>query len=259
MAGGFRMRVLLIGTLNAEILAQQLRYYGVNAQTFQNVRHPFLYKNFDIVYGVCLLRTITIFLVKFWRKRCIVHAIGSDVLAYLNAGGLKRKLWNLALHVCDEVLYVSNGIQEVMGLERGKVVPIPIDTRLFGKSGYDGQKRDVLYYCPNPTIYRLEWILEYAKEHPNKTITILGHTQRSDLPNVKICPFVPYHKMPMLYNAHRCLIRMTTHDGSPKMPYEALLCGLEVFWNKQKITKVPKEMLMENTIPKLIEILKSLK
>ena len=247
-----------MGTLNAEILAQQLRYYGVDAQTFQNIQGPFFYKKFDIVYGVGLLRTLTIFLVKFLRRRCLVHAVGSDVLAYLNVRGLRRKLWNLALYVCDEVLYVSEGIQEEMGLERGKVVPIPIDTRLFRKSECEGQRRDVLYYCPNPTIYKLEWILEYAKKHPNETITILGHNQPSDLPNVKVCPFVPYHKMPMLYNAHRCLIRMTTHDGSPKMPYEALLCGLEVFWNGQRITKVPKEMLMENTIPKLIEILKSL-
>jgi len=31
-----------------------------------------------------------------------------------------------------------------------------------------------------------------------------------------------------------------------KMPYEAVLCGLDVVWNGQKVTKVPEEMLMEN-------------
>lgn len=253
------MRVLLIGTLNAEILAQQLRYYGVNAQTSPKIPHPFFYRRFDIVYGVGLLRTTTIFSVKFLRKRCVVHAVGSDVLEYVNAGLLRRKVWNFALQKCDEILYVSKGIQQAMGLERGKIIPIPIDTRLFSRSEPESRKRDVLYYCPNPKIYKLKWILKYAKEHPNEKITVLGQNRPISIPNVKVCPSVPYHRMPTLYDAHLRLIRMTTHDGFPKMPYEALLCGLEVFWNGQRITKVPKQMLMENTIPQLIAILKSLK
>jgi len=122
-----------------------------------------------------------------------------------------------------------------------------------------GEKRDVLYYCPNPEVYRLDWILEYAMQHSDETVTIIGSPTTVDLPNVKVIPYAPYHEMPLLYNMHHRLIRMTTYNGCPKMPYEALLCDLEVIWNGQRIPKVANEMLMENTIPKLISILESLK
>lgn len=255
------VRILLIGTLNADILAQQLRYYGVDVEVMLPPRfpNPLLFRGFDVIYGIYLMSlTRSAPFVRFLRKKCLVHIIGSDAFSYANTQGVKKKLWNSTLRMCDEILYVTDELKQLVGLGRGKVIPIPIDTRMFKKSKVGAPKRDILYLCPNPEIYRLDWIVKYAKEHPDETITVLGCPCGIDLPNVEVIPLVPYRQMPKLYRMHRRLIRMTTHDGYPKMPYEALLCGLEVVWNGQRITKVPAEMLMENTIPKLLSTLKSL-
>jgi len=258
------MKVLLMGTLNAKILAEQLRCYKVNAQATRPPRFPFenafSYKAFDIIYGVQLLYlTYAVFPIKFFKKKCVVHAVGSDAFDYANRSGPRKKLWNLALGMCDEILFVTQELRQMTGLKRGRIVPIPIDTRMFKEMDVAGEKRDILYYCPNLELYRLDWVMEYAVQHPDETVTVLGLSHSVDLPNVKVIPHMQYHRMPLLYNMHRRLIRMTTHDGFPKMPYEAFLCGLEVIWNGRRITKVPEEMLMENTIPKLISILESIK
>jgi len=252
------LKVLLVGTNNAEILARQLQYYGITAKPMLPPKIPTLLKlrSFNIVYGIYLASiTRQIPVIKLLKKKSLVHIIGSDAFTYAYASSLKKKIWKSALKMYDEILFVTKELQQRMSLKRGIVIPIPIDTKIFRKIRYNGEKRDVLYYCPKPKTYRLKWILQYAKEHPNETITIIGYPHEVKLPNVKVIPQWPYEKMPILYSMHRRLIRMTTHDGYPKMPYEALLCGLEVLWNSKKITQVPPEMLMENTIPKLISIL----
>lgn len=257
------MKILFVGTGNADVLARQFRYYGVNAYVLAPPRwfsNPFNYNAFDVVYGVYLMDFCSSFpFVELFRKKYVIHIIGSDAFRYANARSewerIRKKLWDLILNHSDEVLFVTKKLKETMGLDGGKIIPIPIDTEKFREQDYRGEKRDILYYCPDPKIYRLDWILNYAKERPSETITILGYKGTVDLPNVKVIPFVSYNKMSLLYAKHRRLIRMTLQDGYPKMPYEALLCGLDVVWNGQKITKVPSEMLMENTVPKLILIL----
>lgn len=255
------MKVFLTGSFNAEILARQLRYYGVEAEVGLPPKFlsPIFFGSFDCIYGVCFMRSIGLALSsKFFRKNYVVHFVGSDALEYVSKRGFERKSSDMVLRLCDEVFYVTEELKQLVGLGRGKVIPIPVDTRMFRETGYDGERRDVLYYCPNPEIYRSDWIAKYAVAHPDETITILGSPNLSGLPNVKVISRVPYDQMPELYQMHRRLIRMTTHDGCPKMPYEALLCGLEVMWNGQRVTAVPKDMLMENTIPRLLSILESL-
>jgi hypothetical protein len=253
-------KILLLGSENAKILARQLRYYGVNVKSLSSPHLPtFYFKNFDIIYGVYLCSLTRYFpLIKLLKKKTVIHIIGSDGVLYVAKRGFKKSVWKFMLKNCDEIFYVTKELKQLIGLEKGLVIPIPIDTKLFRKIKYNGEKRDILYYCPNPEIYRLDWIIRYAKTHPNETITILGYRSSINLPNVKVITHWPYEKMPILYSMHHRLIRMTTHDGYPKMPYEALLCGLEVVWNDKKISKVPEEMLMENTIPKIISILENL-
>ena len=256
------MKILLVGTDNARILAQQLQYYRINANVIPppEIPNPFLLRKYSIIYGIYLLSlTRTTPLIKLLNKKSLIHIIGSDAYKYAKTTeSMKKMLWKLTLNTCNEILYVTAELKQVMKTEKGKIIPIPIDTRMFKKQKHHGEKRDILYYCPDPEIYRLEWILDYAKEHPKETISILGYPHQIRLPNVKVIHSMPYHKMPELYCMHRRLIRMTTHDGYPKMPYEALLCGLEVSWNNQRTTKIPEEMLMEKTIPRLVSIIENL-
>jgi hypothetical protein len=192
-----------------------------------------------------------------FSKKLVLHVVGSD--AKKMSRWMKR-----ALVLANEVLYVSREIRDEIGLNKGKVIPIPVDTKKFVPR-LSNPKRDVLYYCPNEKIYRLDWVLQYAKNHSDETITlIVGKKNRKRAfadpryPNVLFVSAIDYENMVNYYHQHRKLIRMTIHDGYPKMPYEALLCGLEVIWNGKKITKVPSEMRMENTRPKLISMLREL-
>jgi len=258
------MKVLFVGTGNASILANQFRYYGIDAHALLPSRlfsNPFHFTGLDVVYGVYLMDFCSSYpIVKWLKKKYVIHVIGSDAFRYERArrglDRIRKKLWKLILNQSQEIFFVTRELKEAMGFKGGKIIPIPIDTEKFEKQEYKGEKRDILYYCPDPRIYRLDWILNYAEEHPNETITILGYKGVVSMPNVEIRSFIPYDDMPSLYAKHRRLIRMTIHDGYPKMPYEALLCGLDVMWNGQKITRVPSEMLMENTVPKLISVLK---
>jgi len=110
--------------------------------------------------------------------------------------------------------------------------------------------RDILYYCPsgevNERIYRLGWIVEYARDHPEEKITIIGNSSHPakyalNLPNVEVIPFVERSQMPALYRRHKTLIRMTIEDGLARMVHEAILSGLKVIYNGKEVTEVPPE------------------
>ena len=252
-----KLKILLLGGLNAIILAKQLRHYGVDV-TVAKKRCSFReLRNFDIVYAIGISELRQLVLLRVFSTKLVLHVVGSD--AKKMSRWMKR-----ALVLANEILYVSREIKEEIGLNKGEIIPIPIDTKKFVPR-FSSSKRDVLYYCPNEKIYRLNWILRYAKNHLDETITVIVDKRNfrhglSDprYPNVLFTPAIDYENMVNCYNQHRKLIRMTIYDGYPKMPYEALLCELEVIWNGKHITKVPSEMRMENTIPKLISILRKL-
>jgi len=185
-------------------------------------------------------------------KKTIVHFVGSDAYRLSRERSFwKRLYWRTILHFCDMVLYVSPHL-EGMVKRKGFVLPFPIATDQFRRPGLERitPDRDVLYYCPsgpvNESLYRLPWILEYAKSHPDEKITILGtrsHPARYqvDLPNVEVTASVEQTEMPLMYRRHRKLIRMTTEDGLPRMISEALLSGIEVEFNGLRIQEIPKE------------------
>jgi hypothetical protein len=149
------------------------------------------------------------------------------------------------------IFYVSPHLEEFVR-RKGVVLPFPISTGAFREARLTpaAPDRDVLYYCPsgevNERIYRLGWIIEYAHDHAEEKITIIGNSThpanyRLDLPNVLVIPFVERSQMPALYRRHRTLIRMTTEDGLARMVHEALLCGLRVIYNGKEVTEIPPE------------------
>ena len=185
-------------------------------------------------------------------KKTIVHFVGSDAYWLARERAIWRRMyWKTVLHLTDLVFVVSPHLQ---GFVRRKclVLPFPIASSQFQSPDIQNilPDRDVLYYCPggerNAEIYRLSWITEYARQHPDEKITIIGsitHPANYELrlPNVEIVPFVERAQMPAFYRRHRKLIRMTTEDGLPRMLSEALLCGLEVVFNGEEIKTFPKE------------------
>lgn len=250
-------RVLVVGagSPNADMVAEVLRSDGVDAEWTDQVKRPSptrLFKT-DVVYGIYLQTCSRYILVaKFLGKKTIVHFVGSDAY-WMNRerSYWRQRYWQFVLNHCDLIFYVSPHLEELVG-RKGFVLPFPISTEAFrcAKQIQTAPDRDTLYYCPsgeaNEKIYRLSWILEYARAHPNERITIIGNrshpaSYRINLPNVEIVPFVERSQMPALYKRHKTLIRMTTEDGLARMVHEALLSGLRVLYNGKEVTEVPPE------------------
>jgi hypothetical protein len=235
-----------------DVVIDALRSKGLDLDYDRNVRIPSVLKlsKYDVVYGA-YLQTCSRYLAaaQLFGKKTIVHFVGSDAYRYAREKGLRKGFWASIVRACDIIFYVSPHLSTLVG-RPGVTLPFPIRVDLFSKSGAMHQERDTLYYCPggveNARLYRLDWILEYARQHPNEKITIIGspsHPAQSDLypPNVELVPFVPYDEMNDVYARHRKLIRMTTEDGRPRMVDEAFLSGLQVFFNNERIQEVPPE------------------
>jgi hypothetical protein len=216
--------------------------------------NPFRLRKYDVIYGIYLQScSRNILIGKLLGKKTILHFVGSDAYWYARERSLWRRIyWKTILRFTDLIFYVSPHLITFIGRE-GTLLPIPVGTSQFKISALleIEPERDVLYYCPsgevNERIYRLSWIVDYARSHPNQKITIIGnqsHPARYEisLPNVLVIPFVPQSEMPVLYRKHRRLIRMTLEDGVPRMIHEALLAGIEVIYNDKPIFDVPTEL-----------------
>lgn len=239
-------KILVVGTVNARILARQLQYYGINVDVMYPPRffNPLKLIKYDAIYGIYIQSVWRVLIfAKLLRKKTILHVVGTDAVLYSKKFNWKKLFWWLGMCFADLRLYVSDELKNLVR-HKGFVLPIPVDTTLFSTKLEAKREYDVLYYCPQgeEDIYKREWIERYIEEHPNEKVTIINGK-------------VPYEDMPRIYLQHKKYIRMTTHDGNPKMVYEALLCGCEVWWNGKKVDKVPEEMLMENTIPRIMRLL----
>jgi hypothetical protein len=254
------------------MVAEVLQSNGIDAEWTDRVKIPNLKRlwHVDLVYGI-YLQTCSRYILaaKLLRKKTVLHFVGSDAYWYARETSRTRKwFWRLVLDRADLILYVSPHLETLVG-RTGQVLPFPIRTESFRRlSGRRTPERDVLYYCPsgesNERIYRLAWIVDYAREHPDETVTILGNSAhpakyRLDLPNVMVIPYVQRDEMPKLYARHRRLIRMTTEDGLPRMLHEAILAGLQVTYNGQTVTRIPAEREPENFAKTFLNLVCTLK
>jgi len=255
MRSGPKVLVVGAGSPNADMVAEVLRTAGVDAEWTDQVKRPSIRRimRVDVVYGIYLQTCSRYILVaKLLGKNAIVHFVGSDAYWVKRERSFwRRRYWRFVLNCCDLIFYVSPHLEQLVG-RKGIVLPFPISTATFrdAKQSSTIPDRDVLYYCPsgeaNEKIYRLSWITDFARQHPDEKITIIGNSShpanyRLDLPNVEVIPYVERSQMPALYRRHKMLIRMTTEDGLARMIHEAILCGLRVIYNGREVTEVPPE------------------
>ena len=184
------------------------------------------------------------------KKNILGHVVGTDVRFFEKQENMLKLKEIMEKHKV-QIIYASENLREELGI-KGDIIPIPIKDSLFKLGDKDvSEQRDVLFYCPayNPAIYQERKIRQYIDTLPNETITIIGgQTGLSgnwEYPNVQTINNVKFEDMPNLYRKHKKLIRYTSHDGAPKMIYEALLCGCEVWWNEKRVNSVPNEMYWE--------------
>jgi hypothetical protein len=254
------------------MLADVLRCGGIEAEWTDRVKLPSLKLIWasDIVYGV-YLQTCSRYIItaKLLGKKTILHFVGSDAYRFARQKTIHKQIyWRLVLWLTDLIFYVSPHLMELTH-RKGFILPFPIATESFKDPALRGiePERDVLYYCPggptNEAIYRLPWILEYARKHPDESVTIIGSeahpaTYHVDQSNVSVISFVERSQMPLLYRKHRKMIRMTTEDGLPRMIHEALLCGLKAIYNGEEVTEIPPEREPTKFTEKFVQALRTI-
>jgi hypothetical protein len=248
------MRILVAGSESMDFVAALLSEKGYAVSRVQ-ARKRSLYLDvaprFDVIYAGYLMNGARLAkIAKFLGKKFVMHIIGTDAVRYAREKfSLAWYAWLLGLTMSSQILYAAENLQRLVGF-KGTVLPLPVDTRLFKKQNWKGHKRDIVYYSPNgdPT-YRPDWIAQYAWDHPDEEITVIGTLGCQKVPaNVLTIPHLDRSAMPRVYSKHKRLVRMTTHDGTPRMIYEALLCGLEVIWNGKMIESVPSEVTPEHFV-----------
>jgi len=267
-----RVLVVGVGSPNADLVAEILAETGVHAEWTDRVKFPdpSLIRRFDVVYGIYLQTCSRYILVaRLLGRKTLLHFVGSDAYWLARERSFWRQAyWSLVLVLSNAVLYVSPHLEQLTR-RKGFILPFPISGEYFTEAKVDiVPDRDVLYYCPsgsvNEKIYRLSWILEYARMHQDEKITIIGNIAhpahyKTNLPNVKVIPYVDRFEMPSLYKRHKRLIRMTTEDGLPRMVHEALRCGLTVVFNGKEVSDIPRERDPELFACHILRVLRTLR
>lgn len=221
---------------HSNILIQQL------SQLDQNIL-PFFIDNIlkirkaDIIHVIgCFYspkEVLMLLLAKILQKKIICHWIGSDVLRIFTErlgigrirGEISKKFTNFHLAVSDNLIkelqqfgiYASK-LPIVKNLEEYK--PSPLSSKFA-----------VLAYIPKNRPYFYGWgiIKKLAREFPEIKFLIVGgkrEKRSSKLTNVEFLGWITNTRE--IYNKSNVLIRITEHDGLPKMVLEALALGRQV-------------------------------
>jgi len=136
-------------------------------------------------------------------------------------------LWLSGFHI----MYASEELKKDIDL-KGEVHVNPVNEDHFYPRDVSRSK-DVCYYVR-------DGLASYRPELMPVGATVIDGT-------------VPYEEMPILLSQHKKYVRNILHNASPKLPYEALLCGCEVVVNDEKLTTVPEYMLTSYQAPRWIK------
>lgn len=222
------MEVLICGAKISSRLCKMLRLYKPEHVWDSRERiEPFI-KGYDVVVNIGV-HPRNIFYLSTCEGVKVNRFQGSDW--YRSTIG-KRQLKLFLRLFPSKIMYASQQLKEEVRLP-GEFIPVPVNTHHFYPRPMPRDK-DICYYCPDgkEDIYQLHLA--------PKNATILNG-------------LTPYDEMPGVYSRYKKYVRNTVHDANPKMPYEALLCGCEVWWNGQQVVEVPDYMLAENTIPRWVK------
>ena len=114
------VRIVIIGNLYfINKLANSLQKRNYDVTKISNLRdwnkRPYYYlrkiKNVDIVYffnGIGLKKIFLSLIIKFiYKKKIIVHFVGSDALKFINSNLLEKFRWKTALKFTNKVFGIS--------------------------------------------------------------------------------------------------------------------------------------------------------
>jgi glycosyltransferase involved in cell wall biosynthesis len=168
---------------------------------------------------------------KFFAKRVLVYWIGSDVLHAAGAG----RVWTRRVQrLVDTNLTVTAGLRAELASQgvRAEVIPIVSDLRGVNVEPLPARFA-VLAYLPahDHVFYGSATVSELARRLPAVDFLVVGGWRDERLlRNLIALGFVS--DMSEVYRRSSVLLRLTPHDGLPKMVLEALAWGRRVIWSQ---------------------------
>ena len=169
------------------------------------------------------------------RKPVIYHWIGTDVYRFINDQFLKRFVKKILIKSSQAMhLSVSETLQRELaniGIGCG-FLPLSTPT-IPGKVSPLSKKFSVLIYIPQDRwdFYHGDLIMKIVYARPEIDFYLVGSGPAREMPQ-NLCALGSIKDMEPLYAKTNALLRMTIHDGLPKMLLEALSYGRHVLWSQ---------------------------
>jgi hypothetical protein len=160
--------------------------------------------------------------------------VGTDVLLCLRDRATQAKAALIERAGVHSIAVARHLVEELasVGLS-ARWIPSALDTAALKPSIVPQIPRSILVYLPAQRLqfYRADMVRELALLNADLTFLIAGDESHSlrDLPNVISLGWV--ENMDSIYRNTGCVLRLTEHDGLPRIVIEALLRGRYVIYS----------------------------
>ncbi|RPI72392.1 MAG: hypothetical protein EHM47_08370 [Ignavibacteriales bacterium] len=232
-----KIKILLHGeSYHTKIFCEQLENYkkGVfEPKYYDRLDSKIDYDLFDLFHLISPPLPVIKKLKKFNRP-IIYHWIGTDVYRFLNDSIIKRSLKKRLIKSANvKNLVVSKNLKDELKQLNisSKILPL-VKLKFTDEIPPLPEKFSVLAYIPANRweYYKGDIILQLAAKMPETEFHIVASGEKDfKLNNVFTYNFI--EDLTPFYTSCSVLIRLTVHDGLPKMILEALSYGREVLWN----------------------------
>ena len=233
-----KIKILLLGeAYHAKVFCEQLENYekSVFEPKYYNELPPIEVLERVDVYHLISSPLPVIKKLKRFRKPIFNHWIGTDVYRIITDNPVKRFFKKNILDSPNVLnLSVSENLQSELKQVKVSSTIIPLTKLKFVSESLSmPEKFSILSYVPENRweFYNGDLILELADNLPDVDFHILAAgNEKISRPNLFFYNFE--QDLFPFYNKCSVLLRITEHDGLPKMILEALSYGRQVLWNE---------------------------
>lgn len=233
-----KIKIFLHGEkYHAKVFCEQLENYekGIfEPKYFEKLDSQINYDEFDLFHLISSPLTVIKKLNKY-NKPILYHWIGTDVYRLINDSFIKKLLKKNLINLSNvKNLAVSENLKAELAEQKISTDILPLTKLNFVDEIPPLPERlTVLAYVPENRwdFYNGDLILKLAEKFPEINFHLLAADKKSSgLPNVFTYGFI--EDVTQLYIKCSVLIRITEHDGLPKMVLEALYYGRYVLWSE---------------------------
>jgi len=233
-----KIKILLHGEkYHAKVFSEQLENYekGIfEPKYFDKLTSGLNYEAFDLFHLISSPLPVIKKLNKY-KKPILFHWIGTDVYRFINDSLVKRRLKKFLIQLPNvKSLVVSENLRSELKKFNISSTLLPLTKLNFiDEIPPLPEKFSVLTYVPEKRwdFYNGDLILELAGKMPEIEFHLLAAGKKTiKLPNVFIYDFI--EDVTPFYKNCTTLLRITIHDGLPKMVLEALSYGRHVLWSE---------------------------